>query len=76
MYPWISLKFKPGDKIRHILTYNVEKIVVDYSNVNIRDNINGMHSDQYPNIIAGGNYIDMSNIILTDQHFLIEYEMI
>ena len=76
VYPWISLKFKPGDKIRHILTYNVEKIVVDYSNVNIRDNINGMHSDQYPNIIAGGNYIDMSNIILTDQHFLIEYEMI
>tara|TARA_Y100000741_G_scaffold81200_1_gene59513 strand:+ start:4495 stop:5418 length:924 start_codon:yes stop_codon:yes gene_type:complete len=75
-YPWVPLKFLRGDKIRHRLTYNVANIVIDYSNNNVIDTINGMSSEQYPDIIAGGRYIDMSNVVITDQHFLIEYEMI
>lgn len=75
-YPWVPLKFKVGDKLRHILTYNVESIVMNYSNNNIVDPINGLTSNQYPDIIYGGNCIDMSNCILTDQQFLIEYHMI
>tara|TARA_Y100000389_G_scaffold199821_1_gene238961 strand:- start:2274 stop:3191 length:918 start_codon:yes stop_codon:yes gene_type:complete len=73
---WVSLKFQKGDKIRHKLTYNVANIVIDYSNNNIIDSINGKRSDEYPNIIAGGSFIDMSSVILTDQHFLIEYELV
>ena len=75
-YPWVPLKFKAGDKLRHRLTYVVESIVNDYSNVNITDNINHISSDQYPDIIYGGSLPDMSSVIITDQHFLIEYEMI
>tara|TARA_B100001094_G_scaffold122846_1_gene118597 strand:- start:428 stop:913 length:486 start_codon:yes stop_codon:yes gene_type:complete len=75
-YPWVPLKFKAGDKLRHRLTYVVESIVSDYSNVNITDNINNISSDQYPDIIYGGSLPDMSSVIITDQHFLIEYEMI
>jgi len=76
VYPWVPLKFKAGDKLRHRLTYVVESIVNDYSNVNITDNINHISSDQYPDIIYGGSLPDMSSVIITDQHFLIEYEMI
>ena len=75
-YPWVPLKFKAGDKLRHRLTYVVESIVNDYSNVNITDNINNISSNQYPDIVYGGSLPDMSSVILTDQHFLIEYEMI
>lgn len=76
VYPWVPLNFKPGDKLRHRLTYVVESIVNDYSNVDITDNINNISSNQYPDIIYGGTLSDMSNVVITDQHFLIEYEMI
>lgn len=76
-YPWVPLKFQPSDKLRHRLTYSVESIVEDYSNVNITDSINHISSDQYSDIIYGGNLElqDMSSVVLTDQHFLIEYQM-
>ena len=76
VYPWVPLNFKPGDKLRHRLTYVVESIVNDYSNVDITDNINNISSNQYPDIIYGGTLSDMSNVVITDQHFLIEYEMV
>ena len=72
---WVPLNFKAGDKLRHRLTYVVESIVNDYSNVSITDNINHISSDQYPDIIYGGKLSDM-DVVITNQHFLIEYEMI
>ena len=72
---WVPLNFKAGDKLSHRLTYVVESIVDGYTNVNITDSINNVSSNQYPDIIYGGTLSDM-NVVITNQHFLIEYEMI